>query len=79
MSIDYNLIYTSKDVGKAITKLRTQKKLSGYKLALKCSMNPSVLMRIEKGEREPYLNTILRIIEALEMTPAEFFLVVQNK
>jgi hypothetical protein len=31
-------------------------------------------MRIEKGEREPRLNTVFKIIDGLNMRPAEFFM-----
>jgi transcriptional regulator with XRE-family HTH domain len=73
MSTNYDLKYTTKDIGNHIIKLRVQKKMSSYKLAVRCNMNPSVLMRIEKGEREPYLTTFLRILEGLEITPIIFF------
>ena len=53
--------------------LRESKGWSSYKLALNSDMRTSVLRRIEKGERQPSLDTILKIIDGLEMTPAEFF------
>lgn len=74
MSIDNDdLTFTSKDIGKHITKLRKNKSWSMYKLSLNSGISNSVLMRIEKGEREPKINTLLRIIDGLEISPAEFF------
>jgi len=67
------LQYTGLDIGKRISKLRKAKGLSMYRLSLNSGISNSVLMRIEKGEREPKLNTLLKIIDGLEMSPAEFF------
>lgn len=72
MSTDrYN--YTHKEIGKQIKRLREKKGLSMYALSLNSGVSNSVLMRIEKGEREPRINTLLKIIEGLEMTPKAFF------
>jgi len=60
-------------IGSHIKKLRTTKKLSGYSLGIMSEVSSSVIARIEKGQREPRLSTLLKIIEGLEMTPAEFF------
>lgn len=68
-----DLKYTNIDIGKKITKLRKAKGFSMYKLSLNSGISNSVLMRIEKGEREPKINTLLKIIEGLEISPAEFF------
>lgn len=67
------LKYTNIEIGKQITKLRKAKGLSMYKLSLNSRISTSVLMRVEKGEREPKANTLLKIIAGLEMSPAEFF------
>ena len=73
MSIDNELKYTNTELGKHITSLRKSKKYSMYKLSLNSGISNSVLMRIEKGQREPRINTLLKIIDGLEITPAEFF------
>lgn len=74
MSTDiFDLKYSHKEIGKAVTKFRLEKKWSSYKLALNSGIYNSVLIRIEKGEREAKINTLLKIIEGLEITPAEFF------
>jgi len=74
MSTDYqDLRYTNIDIGKHVAKLRKAKGYSMYKLSLESGLSNSVLMRVEKGEREPKLNTLLKIIDGLESTPAKFF------
>ena len=73
MSIDNYLRYSNKDIGKRITKLRKAKGFSMYKLSLNSGISNSVLMRVEKGKREPKINTLLKIIDGLDMSPAEFF------
>jgi transcriptional regulator with XRE-family HTH domain len=73
VSTDNDLDYDAKDIGRYITKLRRAKKLSMYQLALNSGISRSVLMHTEKGKREPRLNTVFRIIDGLEMRPAEFF------
>jgi transcriptional regulator with XRE-family HTH domain len=72
---DFGLPYDAKDIGKYINKLRRERKLSMYQLALDSGVTRAVLMRIEKGEREPRLNTVFKIIDGLNMRPAEFFTV----
>lgn len=67
------LKYTNIEIGKRITQLRKSKGLSMYKLSLNSGISNSVLMRIEKGEREPKVNTLLKIVNGLEMSPADFF------
>jgi len=67
------LKYTNIEIGRRITLIRKSKGLSMYKLSLNSGVSNSVLMRIEKGEREPKVNTLLRIIAGLEMSPADFF------
>lgn len=73
--MDEELKYTNIEIGKRITRIRKSKGLSMYKLSLNSGISNSVLMRIEKGEREPKINTLLKIINGLEMSPADFFAV----
>jgi len=74
MSTDNSeLRYTNVEIGKHIIKLRKAKGLSMYALSLSSGISNSVLMRIEKGEREPKINTLLKIIDGLEISPALFF------
>jgi len=79
MSTDNDdLIYTNIDIGKHIAKLRKAKNLSMYKLAINSGISNSVLMRVEKGHREPKINTLLRIIDGLGLSPTDFFKPFRN-
>lgn len=79
MSTDNDdLIYTHKDIGSHITRLRKARGQSMYKLSLNSGISNSVLMRVEKGHREPKINTLLKIIDGLELSPADFFKSFRN-
>ena len=70
---EFDLKYDAKDIGIHITKLRKAAKMTRYQLALCTSLKESVIMRIEKGICEPKLNTLLKIIDGLDMLPAAFW------
>ncbi|MDR1323085.1 MAG: helix-turn-helix domain-containing protein [Candidatus Margulisbacteria bacterium] len=70
---EYELEYVAEDVGNHITNLRTAAKMTRYQLALCTGLKESVIMRIEKGICEPKLNTLFRIINGLDMKPADFW------
>ncbi|MFA5839853.1 MAG: helix-turn-helix transcriptional regulator [Candidatus Margulisiibacteriota bacterium] len=67
------MAYSNIEIGKHIAKLRKALGWSMYQLALNSGISNSVLMRVEKGLREPKVNTLMKIIDGLELTPAEFF------
>ncbi|MDR1997836.1 MAG: helix-turn-helix domain-containing protein [Candidatus Margulisbacteria bacterium] len=70
---EFGLKFDAKDIGRHITKLRMQQKMTRYRLALCSGIRESVLMQTEKGAREPRLNTVLKIIAGLDLTIADFF------
>ncbi|MDR1453021.1 MAG: helix-turn-helix domain-containing protein [Candidatus Margulisbacteria bacterium] len=70
---EFDLRYDAVDIGKYITALRKKQNLSVCQLALRSGLKDPVLLRVEKGEREPRLNTLLKIISGLELSPAKFF------
>lgn len=74
MSKDNYMPYDNVDVAKRIIELRLKKGWSSYMLSLKSGISNSVLIRIEKTEREPKINTLLKIISGLNMSPNEFFM-----
>ena len=76
---EFDLKYDAKDIGKYIQKLRLQRKWSMHKLAYRSCINNTVLMRIEKGEREPKLNTIIKIADGLNLSLADFFKPFQSR
>jgi transcriptional regulator with XRE-family HTH domain len=70
---DFDLKYDTKDIGKRVKELRETRKMSVNFLAHKACIDHSMLMRAERGEREPMLSTLLKIIDGLGLQPAEFF------
>lgn len=73
MSSDNEIKYDNSDVGRLITKIRNEKGYSTYRLAIDSGVSSGVIIRIEKGEREPKINTLLRILNGLDITPSDFF------
>ncbi|MDR1453477.1 MAG: helix-turn-helix transcriptional regulator, partial [Candidatus Margulisbacteria bacterium] len=65
---DFNFKYDSADVGKHIARLRKAKKWSLHKLSYESCLDVAVLMRIEKGVSSPVLDTLLKIIDGLDLT-----------
>jgi transcriptional regulator with XRE-family HTH domain len=70
---EFGLRYDSADIGKHINKLRLQRNLTMHKLSYKTCVGVAVLTRIEKGENSPVLDTLLKIIDGLDLSIAEFF------
>ena len=58
-----------KDFGKNLKTIRKAKKLSTRKLADIADVDFSQVHRIEKGESNPTLTTIIVLAEALEVDP----------
>lgn len=73
MSSDSEIKYDNSDVGRLITRIRNEKGYSTYRLAIDSGVSSGVIIRIEKGEREPKINTLLRILNGLDITPSDFF------
>jgi len=70
---DFGLKYDVKDIGLRIKKLRQAGKMTISFLAHKSCVDHGILTRAERGEREPMLSSLLRIIHGLGMQPKEFF------
>lgn len=62
-----------KTFGKNLKMIRLSKKLTIRKLALEADMDWSHLAKIEKGQYNLTLITILSLAEALDIHPGEFF------
>ena len=73
MSTDSELKYDNVQIGGLLKRLREEKGYSTYRLAIESGVSSGVIVRVEKGEREPKINTLLRILEGLEITPSKFF------
>jgi len=62
-----------KEFGKQIEKFRTQKDLSYRQLAQRCDIDHSNISKIEKGEINIRLSTILELAKGLEIQPHKLF------
>ena len=61
------------DVGKRIVNLRSTKGLTTTGLAYKAGLAQSHLRDIELGNKNPTIETVTHICDALEISVAEFF------
>lgn len=59
--------------GDRVRELRLVKSMSQEELAFKAAIHRNYLGGIERGERNPCLNNIVSIADALDISPAEFF------
>lgn len=64
---------TLKYVTYAIRTIRKQKNISQMELCLRANMSQGFLTNIENGKKEPSTMTLIRIAEALEVSPRDFF------
>ncbi len=61
----------SRTVGKRIQKIRLEKGLTQEKLALEAGLNRAYVGYIERGERNPSLETIQKISRVLKVSPKD--------
>lgn len=62
-----------KSLGKKIKKLRKEKGLSQEKLSWEVGLNRGYIGFIERGERNPSIETLTKIAKALKVTLDELF------
>ncbi|MDA4895407.1 MULTISPECIES: helix-turn-helix domain-containing protein [Microbacterium] len=60
-------------LGERIAQLRVRSLLTVNGLAAACELDPSNLRKIEKGEGNPRLATVLKIAGVLEIDPRDLF------
>ncbi len=60
-------------VGQRIKHLRKEKKLSQEKLALQAEIDRTYLAGIESGKRNATLTSLEKIMNALDISPKDFF------
>jgi transcriptional regulator with XRE-family HTH domain len=60
-------------IGKRVTQLRKEKKLSQQKFAYEADIERSYLTHIEKGRKNISIGTLERIFAALEVSFKDFF------
>ena len=59
--------------GKIVFEARKRRNISRYKLAQMTGRTPQQLAKIEKGENEPVISTIIGLARALGLDPCELF------
>ena len=61
------------DVGKRLQEIRQKKHISVYRIAQDTGVSTSHINSIERGEKNPSVETLSRLIEPLGITMSEFF------
>lgn len=56
-----------------IRRIRIEKKVSQFELAVRANFSQSFLANVESGKKKPSVMTIIRIAKALDINPREFF------
>ncbi|MCM8772251.1 MAG: helix-turn-helix domain-containing protein [Candidatus Omnitrophica bacterium] len=62
-----------KKLGEKIRKIRKSKSFTQEELAWKTGVSPNFIGFIERGEKKPSIETLLKIGEALEVPVSKFF------
>lgn len=61
----------SRKIGQNIRKIRERKSITQEQLALDAGLNRAYIGYIERGERNPSTDTIVKIAKALKVSPKE--------
>lgn len=61
------------DVGKHLKEIRKIKNVSVYRLAIDSNISESHIRSIEKGEKQPTISTLKRLLDCLNVSLSEFF------
>ena len=56
-----------------IKSIRIKKGISQMELSLRSNLSQSFIANVEKGKKQPSVLTLIRIANALEVNPQEFF------
>ena len=68
MKTDVNIAF-----GKRVAELRRNAGYSQEQFAFKCELDRTYVGAIERGEKSPTLNTIVKIVNALGISKSELF------
>jgi transcriptional regulator with XRE-family HTH domain len=60
-------------LGEALRSLRLEIKLSQEELGARAGLDRTYIGGIERGERNPSVESLLRVLKELETTPSELF------
>lgn len=61
----------SKKIGQNLRKIRESKGITQEQLALSAGLNRAYIGYIERGERNPSTNTLVKIAKALKISPKD--------
>lgn len=61
------------DLPQKLTKLRAQREISIYKLSKDSDISENYIRKIEKGESQPSIHVLEKLLKCLGTTVAEFF------
>jgi transcriptional regulator with XRE-family HTH domain len=59
--------------GRALREVREQRGLSQDKLALECGLDRTYVSGVERGERNPSLGSIFKLVDELNVSLADLF------
>ena len=68
-----------KEIGKKIEKLRKERRMSQYQLAIDAGLSTSYIPDLEKGLKCPTVETLDNICYALHISLSEFFTETEEK
>jgi transcriptional regulator with XRE-family HTH domain len=71
--------YLSRAIGNVIEMLRKERKMTKSSLAEFSWLERRYLREIEQGEKKPTVNAVYSICEALNVSPLEFFRMVEEE
>lgn len=63
------ILETEKTFGKILKQYRKEKNISHEKFAFKCELDRTYISLLERGQRNPTLNSIFRISKGLRIKP----------
>lgn len=66
-----NVTAVSKKIGKNLRKIREKKEITQEQLALDAGLNRAYIGYIERGERNPSTETLVKLAKALKVSPKD--------
>ena len=66
-----NVTAVSKKIGENIRQIREKKNITQENLALEAGLNRAYIGYIERGERNPSTETMVKIAQALKISPKD--------
>ncbi|MBX9996060.1 helix-turn-helix domain-containing protein [Priestia aryabhattai] len=71
-------MYTEKVFGEILKKIRKKQKMSQEQLALACNLERTYISMLERGTRNPTLNTIFKLSTVLGVKPSHLINMVEE-